>query len=95
MSKIPLELVTLGSNVRPVWNQVFFANNIKDQWEMWLEGDFVHVREKGSPKEALIHVSSCWVQVDSENLTPGVFESDAKKGRGRPRGAKNKTKVMN
>jgi len=91
--KTPLDLVTLSTNARPIWNQVYFANNVKDQWDMWLDGDFIHIREKGGDKEAIIHASQCWVQVPYDDASPVVLAP--RKSRGRPKGARNKPKEMN
>ena len=90
--KTKLQGVFLNTSTRPIWNQVFFLDKGDDSIELWMDGEIIHILDKKNEKSAVTHISQCWIQVDYDPASPVVLE---KKTRGRPKGAKNKPKVIN
>ena len=78
--RIPLRVVTLNTNLRPIFNQTYFVNRDQQKWKMFLEGDTVHVIDQSkSGSHAVLHLSSCSVELDGETWP-------MKPRRGRPPG---------
>ena len=82
--RIPLKSVTLNTNMRPLFGCTHFANREFTDWEMFVEGEFVHIRDNSDKKlgHGIIHMAGCSVEV-----LPG-FELPKKRKRGRPPKAK-------
>lgn len=78
--RIPLKSVTLSTAMRPLFGNTHFSNRNFEKWEMYLEGDFVHLIDESSRNQGhgIVHMAACAVE-----LQPG-FEIPKKRKRGRP-----------
>ena len=78
--RIPLKSVTLSTNMRPLFGNTHFSNRNFEKWDMYLEGDFVHLIDE-SPRDqghGIVHMAACAIEVQSG------FEIPKKRKRGRP-----------
>ena len=78
--RIPLKSVTLNTSMRPLFGNTHFANRNFEKWDLYLEGDFVHIVDEShrGVGHGIVHIAACAVEV-----LPG-FEMPKKRKRGRP-----------
>ena len=78
--RIPLRTVSISNTMRPLFQRTFFSERDRENWDMWLEDDLVHVVDTGEKSlgHGILHIASCSVEVKPGAVLP------KKPKRGRP-----------